>query len=227
MNRFPDLPKSAKTCKFEKKFAAYTLAGAALVAPAAARADAITYVPNVDTTVSQPGTYTFNLSGPSAEDIVLAAAAGTDFFGNASNNITFSTNNGAMVLMDGPSNVDASALALGTLIDPSSINWAGSGKLGDYDTVNTGTFGDWSPGTDAYLGFYFEGTNGPQAGWAEITTDGSDASFEVLSYAYETQANTPIDAGQIAATPEPSTMALVVLGASGLMALRRRRAATL
>jgi hypothetical protein len=117
-------------------------------------------------------------------------------------------------------------LAFGSLIDPSSVNWASSGKLGDYDLVNPGTFGDWSPDTDAFLGFYFQGTGGPQAGWAEITTGTTNDSFEVLSYAYETQANTPIDAGQIAATPEPSTMALVVLGASGLMALRRRRAAT-
>jgi hypothetical protein len=219
-----------RNSKLDKKLAAYTLAGAAAFAtPALAHADGITYLPNVDTTVPQGNSYSFNLSGPSSADVVLSAALGTVNNGNAvdpSNNITFATNNNAEVYGGGiPGNADP--LAAGGLLDPSNPNgWNPAGKLGNYDTVTNTTQGLWSPGTDAFLGFYFQGTNGPQAGWAEVTTGAADASFEVLSYAYQDQANTPILAGQTAATPEPGTMALIALGAAGLFALRRRRAAT-
>jgi hypothetical protein len=75
------------------------------------------------------------------------------------------------------------------------------------------------------MGFYFGGPTNPQAGWAEIETtlNGSQVSAEILDYAYQSVGNTSILAGQTA-TPEPSTLSLIVLGGAGLIALRRRRA---
>ncbi|HUB79921.1 MAG TPA: PEP-CTERM sorting domain-containing protein [Bryobacteraceae bacterium] len=215
--------ESLRNSQLEKKIAAYTLAGAAaLAAPAAAHAGTIDFVP-VNQTITQPGSYVFNLSGPSAGDITLTAAP-TTLGGDPGNIINFSTANGAAVADDGgPFSADASALTFGETIDPTTGNWGTSGKLGDYDTVTMASEdGVWTPGMDAYLGFYFQGTGGPQAGWAEISMGAADASFDLISYAYETDANTPINAGEV---PEPSTMALVALGGAGLLALRRRRAA--
>lgn len=197
----------------DKKLAAYTLAGAAVLAAPAAKADTITYVPNVDVTVSQssvPNTYTFL-------DITLSAD------NNNGNEVYASGASGAMVLDS--YYFTAADLAFGNIIDPAASGWATGGKLTTYYADNS-TGGDWpNNGGTGYLAFYFVGTDGPQAGWAEISTtaNASTSSFELLSYAYENDANTPITAGETSTTPEPSTMALVALGAAGLVALRRRR----
>lgn len=85
--------------------------------------------------------------------------------------------------------------------------------------------GGWDlAGGTAYMGFYFGGATSPQYGWADISEAG-DNSFTVVGYAYETDPNTAITAGEGAPTPEPSSLPLLVLGAAGLIAWRRRRAA--
>ena len=224
------MSKNRRGITLEKKLAAYSLAGAAaFIVPGAAKADVI-YVPNVDTVVNQTGSYDFNLSGPSSDDITLTAQAGTAGT-DPTNEIDFSTGTGAQVMVDEPFpfSINAQDLAFGTLIDPTSpTNWGTSGKLVSFDTVSGTYEGDWpSNGDTGYLGFYFGAVGSPQAGWAQIaTTDGvAGASFEVLDYAYETNANTPIGAGQTTETPEPSALPLLILGGAGLIALRRRRAA--
>lgn len=224
MKRAPKTSKTFPNCKFDKKFAAYTLAGAAvLAAPVVARANSITYDPNVDVIVNQPGTIAFNLSGPSAADIVLSATTGT-VNNDLNNEITVATSNGAEVAsFYGPED-----LSYGTSIDSSTGKFTTSGLLASYDTItgsNSAAPWSWAPDTSGYLGFYFDGTSGPQTGWADISTGAEDASFEVLSYAYQDQPNMAIDAGQIAETPEPPALLLLATGALGLLWLRRRRAA--
>src|ERR1700730_15811885 len=96
------MSKNRRGITLEKKLAAYTLAGAAaFVMPGAAKADII-YVPNVDTIVNQPGSFDFNLSGPSSDDITLTAKAGirSDGSGDPTNEIAYSTGIGAQVLVD-------------------------------------------------------------------------------------------------------------------------------
>lgn len=224
--------KNRKQSRFsghlDKKLAAYTLAGAAaFIIPGAANAD-IVYVGNVDQTVNNPGTYDFNLSGPSSDDIKVTADTDGGF-----PEVTASTANGAEVLVDS-SSTDVTALAFGALIDPtnptSGTSWGSSGKMASSFPLEPG---DWSStGGSAYLGFYFQGPDGPQAGWVDIATTtstpalpGGTSSFEILSYAYETAASTPISAGEGSPVPEPYALPLLALGGVGLIALRRRRAA--
>lgn len=207
-----------QTAQLEKKLAAYAIAGAAaFVAPGIAKAD-ITYV-SVNQVVNDTGTYDFNLSGVSSDDITISADS-LDGFPEVDVSQTAS---GAAVLLDGV-NSNVTALGFGALINPSASNWGSGGKMASSFPPDPG---DWSStGGSAYLGFYFQGSGGPQAGWADIATtaNSTTSSFEILSYAYETNPNVSITAGQVS-TPEPSALPLLALGAAGLIALRRRRAA--
>ncbi len=73
MNKNPK--QTRRTAQFEKKLAAYGLAGAAaLIAPAAAKASIV--YDSVDTVVSSPNSYGFFLTGSALPDISINAAAG-------------------------------------------------------------------------------------------------------------------------------------------------------
>lgn len=198
--------------QFEKKLAAYALAGAALAFPGVARAG-IVDVP-VNQTISAGNSYVINLSG--APDLTIGAESyiyqGDDYV---------TTGTGAQTLNSG---TDPAALAFGALIDPTtSAGWGSGGKLvGDGILGSGGSFS--ASGGYNYLGFYFTALDGPHAGWALISTTLSPISFTLDQYAYEDTANTAITAGQ-GQTPEPASMALLALGGAGLLALRRRRSA--
>lgn len=79
---------------------------------------------------------------------------------------------------------------------------------------------DFGPGS--YMGF--KSGNG-HYGWLEVTWDSASGNFEILSGAYEDVAGVGIQAGAVAAVPEP-TGALGTLGLlSAGMFLRRRKLA--
>jgi hypothetical protein len=219
----------AKSPQFERKLAAYALAGAALAVPGVAKAGIIDVV--VNQSVTQPGSYEFNLSGPSSGDIVINAGS-TDVYpsGDPANEVFTNLINSAGILGTGSIYTGPAALAFGALIDPADPNFnsGGGGKMVAYDTTtqSLSTNGAWpGDGGTAYLGFYFTDGNGIHPGWADIATTAtnSGASFEVLEYAYQSAGNSTITAGEESPTPEPSSMSLIALGGAGLIALRRRR----
>jgi hypothetical protein len=96
--------------------------------------------------------------------------------------------------------------------------------LGNYIIATYNSFAQTGEGDfndrRAYLGFRFNGDDGPQYGYVEL--DGrSSADFTVYSYAYQTEPNVPILTGQI---PEPSAPLLLV-GSSVFLIRRRSRSA--
>ena len=102
-----------------------------------------------------------------------------------------------------------------------------------YTTFNTTTIsggnGNSGPGIDFqnfvtgpnYLGFRFESAGQLLYGWAEIDIFGGD--LQISRWAYEDVAGRGIHVGSISSVPEPATLALLGLGAAGLLAFRNRK----
>ncbi len=188
-------------------------------------AESITYVPGVNQTV----TYTSDpATGQHSTPDVILTLPGTnqsiDFAASGIGN-TAAVATGTELLQD--TDLDPAALAAGALIDPTATaSFGTSGKL----SSTTAGKGNFPLNGEAYLGFYFTEADGLHAGWADLTTTGySDASGAVgysltlNSYAYENDPNTSILAGQTVATPEPTSLSLIAMGAAGVAELRRRR----
>jgi hypothetical protein len=85
-------------------------------------------------------------------------------------------------------------------------------------------WGGVANGSSHYLGIEFLISGQQHLGWAEISMVKSEPSFTIEGYAYETNAQTSIRAGDTG-TPEPSSLILFAAGAAGIVAFRRKRGA--
>lgn len=102
-------------------------------------------------------------------------------------------------------------------VSTSSPNLAGHSFVSAcYDTGCIGLF----HGQTAYMGLEFVRGNNTYYGWALINNPSGTAGGFILEWAYETQPGASIFAG---AVPEPSTWALLVVGAAALVYRKSRR----
>jgi PEP-CTERM motif len=79
----------------------------------------------------------------------------------------------------------------------------------------------WLAAGPGFVGFRFDGGSGFQYGWARLNMDGAPGNtFTLVDYAWADLGD-QINTGQV---PEPGSLALLAVGAAGLLAWRKRRA---
>lgn len=97
-----------------------------------------------------------------------------------------------------------------------------TGYYQKYGYLVAGTSGGWTDGLPGYVGLTFSDGTDAFYGWAQVSVATDLASLKLIDFAYETEANTPIEAG---AVPLPGSLALMATGAAGLLAYRRMKRA--
>lgn len=90
-----------------------------------------------------------------------------------------------------------------------------------------GKLPDWTAGETGFFGFSFTSGSDTFYGWGEMMLNNVSGTnngygFQITRAYYDNAAGTPISVG---AVPEPSSIALLAIGAGGLAAWRRRKAA--
>jgi hypothetical protein len=214
------------------------LAGTALALPLASKADVVTTPANIS--VVSDGTsgdqaFALDLNGDGTNDFQFTAS-----FNNSTDTVTPFVPNGYV----GTATNNPTPLSSGAVVGPGSTFQTGAGILQQTPAGPPPVFeaGPWpgppppffdKPNGFAYLGVEFDIDGALHYGWVHLSActpeaftscgglDG-EALIVVDSYAYEANANTAITIPGTA-TPEPSFLPLLALGAAGLGAFRSRR----
>lgn len=106
--------------------------------------------------------------------------------------------------------------------NPAFLEYASYGA-----NINSG--GEFDPTIPGFIGLQFESNGNTHYGWVRLRIDDLDliqlgganiADATVIDWAYEDTPGAAISAG---AVPEPSALALLALGATGLASVRRRK----
>ncbi|MCC6537393.1 MAG: PEP-CTERM sorting domain-containing protein [Bryobacterales bacterium] len=209
---------SKSLSSFDSKLAAYALTGGAMIAGApAAQATLVTVTPGTAPTVyvaTGGGSQSYNLDMDSdgATDFIFTAES--SMYGLEQRDIV--RMNGSYGLLVGSSG-QYTVVPFTTVEDAlaASPTLAKSKLLARY-TYDGGdpTFtGDWQNGQRAFIGVVFGlNTGAPKRGFIDVTVQLGSAQFTINQWGYDQ----PV--------PEPSTVALLALGAAGVAALRRKRA---
>ena len=204
--------------------AAALAAAAAIAAGTSAYADPVRY-----DNPAGPGHYDWVPSDPSdlAQFLDISAPGGdqpSDGLGAADFRQRFNTSDaggevqsGFMGLgelqIGGPYGVWLLGVDSGELI-PSGLTWGPEGLV-----YWPGVGSELPDGVQTYLGVRFNPGDGFHYGWIGVTRTGaSDEFLDAFAWGYETEAGVPIPAG----APEPGTLALLAMGAVGVLSRRRR-----
>ncbi|MFN7919530.1 MAG: PEP-CTERM sorting domain-containing protein [Bryobacteraceae bacterium] len=209
---------------FDKKLAAYALAGGALFGiPEAASAGVIVVVPQTPIAISVAtgegsAHLDLDLDGDLTTDFTIHAVS-TPGEGNSNgyyNEIYATAAAGNALVVTGKKNYFARGYTTGTLPAPgASFNYGGT-LLKAYDYGGPiFTSGDWmnSLRESRFLAVQFLHNGSLTGGWIEIATAIGSADAQINSWAYDDPA----------VAPEPSSMALFAAGAAGVAAFRRRK----
>jgi hypothetical protein len=214
----------------DKKLLAYSVAaGAAVALGSAARADVIYYEGPWTGSGSNQTILSFNLAG---EVVTGGGSAADEQFAFRNKDGTKTTGTQPVVVdalkigARGDAAVHATkagpkALPASTMVGPQT-NAPDTNKGYLHGTRDGYPIGAWDAGERGFLGLRFDGPGDDRYyGWADITVH-STQSITMHAYAYD-DSGLPIHVGDRGYIPEPSTLGLLALGATGLAAVRRRK----
>ncbi|MGJ5819637.1 PEP-CTERM sorting domain-containing protein [Paludibaculum fermentans] len=219
---------TGKSKSLDSRLFAYALAGgAALVSATPANAAVIHYGgPTLDTAGSS---FNLDLDGDLVNDFTFQSGAGDS-----------ATTFDAVVSFPGGGVTDP--LAFATPVNATTtFNATSPYKLTkgavDQAGVVTSSGGPYAIAPNQYMGLTFDIGGVAHYGWARLEVYGTGTpevngllaqgqlDVRLMEYAYETNNRAGIAVGQTSSVPEPSSLALFALGAAGIAAMRRRKAA--
>lgn len=198
--------------RLEKKIAAYVAAaGAALATAASAEAGVVYTDVDPDASLSPGEGYSIDFDGDANVDVAIVS--GWD----ASGALVSGSVNGLKF---------AAPLQGGYAVGSGTQPFLANPKLWDVFTFKSKTFsaGFWPGESHRFLGVRFDISGNLHYGWVEMSASEAKDQIVIHSYAYETDADTPILTPQV--VPEPSSLMLFALGAGGVAAWRARRRKT-
>ena len=195
----------------ERKIATYALAGGAALLAADDVGATIIYSDPPDITIDN-ATVGLDLDG-GGDDFTITHTSGKAAKFQAQLDLTAGVENEYA-----HSVVFVAALDAGVAI-PGSLSLSGGGPKAMADE-SEGTGGPWAGVSNKYLGLQLGSGPSARYGWARlsvnpVSADSVDGGLEATlhDFAYNDEAGASIAAGQI---PEPGSLALLALGASGL-----------
>jgi|SRR6185312_2417252 len=230
------LDKKRKGFDLDRKFVTYALAGSALLGT-----PLVTSAQTVATSGTTGNTLNFSFDN-TITDFTLSAGFVSNFnssFLEPSIYVSGPETTGFIGVETGPPGgptiYTATAFANSGAVDP-SVGIVPSGKLLKANG-NTTTKGQWPNGTnDAWLGVEFQRNGNTYLGWADILASVDPSQAIPINQPAITQAvldddvptqpaaqATIRESGFVLLTPEPSSIALLALGAAGIAVLRKRR----
>jgi len=216
-------PLNILNSTFDKKWTSYALAGGALFAlPATGIAGPISlFSGDSDGLVQAP----LDVDGDLVNDFNFFAL-GTP--GSRDTSIQSIGGVNAVLVVGSPFGNQAVALGPGAIVGSGSGTFSSVGDIAfKYETAKsnpppaTKLKGKWANDINqtSYVGLQFLISGQTHYGWAAVSVQLGSATLHVTDSGYQTIAG----ADAVIPAPEPSSMALMLLGAAGVAALKKRR----
>lgn len=206
--------KQRLSLRREARLMAYSLAAGATAMAAGSTDAAIQYSGIQNISIGLGNGQQLNLDGDAYDDILLKnyVFSGGNYQGAYVNFFP-----GKMVGFNAGLNY-VSALSSGAVIDGSTVGYFVGSMAYGANNPNA----EFNNVTDAYIGLGFPIGGVNHYGWVRVDVDNAAGNFVIKDWAYEDQAGVGITAG---AVPEPGALSMLAAGATGLLAMRRRKQA--